>query len=174
MKSLPFPGSCWITDHLLLGDASTDNVELTPAILDRLFAAGVRCVVHLLSKEQFLAAGPDVLFGPLAEVLDEPDFVSPPGLELHYCFWPLADETPPTTRQIRLVVDTIDRALSAGLSIFLHGAGNPRRSRIAADCWLAHQKAQRLTLYDFTYRTFPGNLQSHRCNVSTHGHGGCP
>ncbi len=141
MKPVPFPGTHWLADHLLVGDADAASVELTPAALRELFAVGVRAVVHLLSKEQFLAAGADTIFGPMAEVLGGLDLVASPKLELHYCFWPLADETPPTARQIRSVVDAIERARRAGLPVFLHGAGNPARVWLAADCWLTHQRS---------------------------------
>ncbi len=140
MKPLPFPGTRWLADHLLVADAGVDSAELIPTALRQLFAVGVRAVVHLLSKEQFLAAGADTLFGPMAEVLGASDLETSPKLELHYCFWPLADEVHPTERQVRSVVNAIEGAHRAGLPVFLYGAGNSARTRLAADRWLAHQR----------------------------------
>ena len=63
MKLVPFPTCIWVTENLLVGGIDGYTVELPAAAVKRLRSAGVDWIINLLSKEQFVAAGSDALFG---------------------------------------------------------------------------------------------------------------
>ena len=137
MKPVPFPGCAWVSDDLLVGALEGYTVELPAAVVEGLTAAGVSCIINLLSKDQFLAAGPDALWGGLVPSSDPATARQKVNIIVTYCFWSAGEDGLPTSRQVRLALEDIDEAHTANQTVFINGAGCPARAIIAAGCWLA-------------------------------------
>jgi hypothetical protein len=131
----PVPGCLWAHRKLLVGLRKESAAGLPPALVADLSAAGVDCVVNLLSRDQFREAGADALFGPMGD-LSSASATTRHKINFAYVFWPETD-TVPTARQVRQTLDEIDEAHVVGLTVFLYGAGIPSRAVMTAGCWLA-------------------------------------
>ena len=137
MKPTTLPGCYSIADGLLVSGGASYPPDLTPDVLIQLAQAGVRSVVALLSREQFLAAGSDALFGPVAEDGDNFTDEDQHSVQQDYCFWPLESWALPSAKCLRATLDVMDACLLTDRRVLVHGAGNPRRAVITAGCWLA-------------------------------------
>ena len=137
MKPIPFPGCAWVSDTLLVGGVEGYTVELPAAIVEGLTAASVSCIINLLSKDQFRAAGPDALWGGLVPSSDPATARQKVNIIVTYCFWSAGEDGLPTARQVRLTLDDIDAAHATNQIVFVNGAGHATRAVIAAGCWLA-------------------------------------
>lgn len=137
----PVPGCRWPADNLLVRVRKAAKLPLPQALLRHAFTARVACAVNLLSKDEFLTAGADALFGPLADALEaRPAHQrrAQSQVFMTYMFWPEAGELP-TARQVRQAIDTVEDAHAIGLRVLLNGVGHPARATLVAGCWLARE-----------------------------------
>ena len=137
IKPPTLPGCYAIADGLLVSSSASYPPDLTPDVLIQLAQAGVRSVVALLSREQFLTAGPDALLGPVAEDGDDLTDEHQHPVQQDYCFWPLNSRALPSAKCLHNTLDAMDARLHTDRHVLVHGAGSPRRAVIAAGCWLA-------------------------------------
>lgn len=137
-------GCLWAHERVLVSVRTSRTLPLPATLSARLVAVRVDCVINLLSRDQFRAAGADVLFAPLDDLSSGPAAGALRRVNMAYVFWP-EEDTVPTARQVRQTLDEIDEAHAVGLTVFLHGADIPSRAVIAAGCWLARQEDEART-----------------------------
>ena len=137
MKPTTLPGCYSIADGLLVSGSASYPPDFTPDVLTQFAQAGVRSVVALLSREQFLTAGPDALFGSVVEDRNTFSDEHPHPVQQDYCFWPFNSRALPSAKSLHDTLDVMDARLRTGPNVLVHGAGSPRRAVIAAGCWLA-------------------------------------
>ena len=101
MKPVPFPACTWVTENLLVGEIEGFTTTLPAATVEALRAAGVSCIINLLSKEQFRAAGPEALWGRLVASTDPTTAHQKSKIIATYCFWSMGEDVLPTARQVR-------------------------------------------------------------------------
>ena len=139
-RPAPLPSCVWVTDALLVGGLKNYTVKLPALTVERLAATGVGCVINLLSKDQFQAAGADMLWGGVVEAT--PTVSAPQGQKIFvtHSFWSVGGDILPTARQVRLTLDDIDDLHACNQTVLVNGAGYPARAVIAAGCWLARHR----------------------------------
>ena len=141
-RPAPLPGCVWVTDALMVGGLKNYTVKLPALTVERLTAAGVGCVINLLSRDQFQATGADMLWGGVVEATPVASAPRGPRIFVTHSFWSVGEDIPPTARQVRLTLDDIDGLHACNQTVLVNGSGYPARAAVAACCWLArHRKS---------------------------------
>ena len=141
MKASPVSDCLWVADNLLVRTRKAAKLALPHALLKDASDAEVACAVNLLSKQEYLEAGADTLFGPLADALAERSDDhrrDQPPVFMSYVFWPEPGDLP-TARQVRQAIDSLEDAHALGLHVLVNGVGHPARAVLVAGCWLARE-----------------------------------
>lgn len=141
MTPPPVPGCLWAADNLLVRTRKAAKLPLPQTLLRPVVAAGIPCVVNLLSKEEYLDAVGDApidLVNGASEATIRPHRRKQPRVFMSYIFWPETDSLP-TARQVRQALEIIEDAHAIGLRVLVNGVGRPPRAALVAGCWLGRE-----------------------------------
>lgn len=120
------------TPHLLCGPHPLRPGRET---LDALLASGVTCFIDLTEPGEMIG---DWLIGDRLSVnqsTSQPVNQSP---ITNYQF-PIKDYGIPTPSEMKTILDTLDAALAAGHTVYLHCHGGRGRTGTVVGCWLVRQ-----------------------------------
>jgi protein-tyrosine phosphatase len=124
VRSAPYEGCYLIIKELIAAPTflCLEEAETHSRIM-ALRKANVRVIVSLVEEELF----------PMREQLEAIHFDE--LFEQHY--FPIVDRGVPTIDFMRLILDTIDRALDASKTVLVHCVGGRGRTGLVASCFLA-------------------------------------
>jgi protein-tyrosine phosphatase len=125
-RNAPYEG-CYrvLIDELIAGPTFVCPEEATTqSRVMALAKANVRCIVTLANRAELFS---------MREQLDATQFGE--LFEQHY--FPLVDGEAPSPDFMRLILDTVDRALDAGETVFVHCIGGRGRTGTVIGCFLA-------------------------------------
>ncbi len=131
VSQLPFEGTYRVEDNFLAGPcfltpSETQSQERIAALTER----GVNCIVSLLGRDELFRT---------RHLLE--DFSDASHWQQH--FFPIPNGETPRIGQMRLILDTIDRELSRGLTVYLSCIAGRGRTGTVVGCWLRrHGKSE--------------------------------
>ncbi len=130
MKEKPFLNSYWVIPGSFLAGgypASTEGIDIFSRLrLEALAEAGFNSYFDLTRVGELPA------YLPLLE-----EEARRYNLEISYERFPTMDKSLMPPEQMRLLINAIDAALSAGRKVYLHCWGGVGRTGTAVGCWLA-------------------------------------
>jgi ADP-ribosylglycohydrolase len=152
MARSPLPHSHWIEPgRLLAGEhpAGPDD-KATRKRLAKLLDAGIDCFIDLTEPEELKS------YQPLLAAARG-------GEQAAYLRRPIRDHgVPQSEAGMRLILDTLDRALAEGRSVYLHCRAGIGRTNLVAGCWLAGRAGDGEAALELLNRAWRGNARSRR------------
>lgn len=143
----PYQNTYWVKPGSLLAGCypGAPTPDLIPARLEALADAGVSVIISLMESTECYSDGtPHVHY-------DE-DFLlltHNRQIDAKWLHFPIPDYGVPTPRQILNILDSIDRAIEEGETVFVHCWGGKGRTGTVIGCWLArHGDASPLDTID--------------------------
>ena len=135
VRGIPFSP----TPHLLCGPHPLRPGRET---LDSLLASGITCFIDLTEPGEL--TGYESAIQRVGDSTSQRD--SLPSLEIdhsqftiHYSRFSIPDYATPTPSHMTAILDTLDTALAAGHSVYLHCHGGRGRTGTVVGCWLVQQ-----------------------------------
>lgn len=131
---VPFPRSYWVRPGLLLAGAYPGNLDKPRADekLTALLKSGIRVVVNLMKPDETNWNGAP--FSPYAERLAE--LAAGQGLQVSVIRRPIRDQGIPDVKQMRDILDDIDRSMNANVPLYVHCWGGKGRTGTVVGCHL--------------------------------------
>jgi ADP-ribosylglycohydrolase len=152
MARSPLPHSHWIEPgRLLAGEhpAGADD-QATRKRLAKLLDAGIDCFIDLTEPEE-MASYESLLAAARG------------GDQAAYLRRPIRDHgVPQSAAGMRLILETLERALAEGRSVYLHCRAGIGRTNLVAGCWLASRAGDGEAALERLNRAWRGNARSRR------------
>lgn len=126
MKSVPFAGCWWITDHLLAGPFFGGSELEVREKLEALEGIGIDSVISLAGFDEFYSDE-----GRAEEVEEHV------AERFNWQAYAIPDRTAPSKGQAQVILTWIDGALGSGNKVFLHCLAGRGRTGTIIGCWLA-------------------------------------
>jgi ADP-ribosyl-[dinitrogen reductase] hydrolase len=148
----PLPNSHWIQPQRLLAGEHPSGLDdaATRKRLARLVGAGIDCFIDLTEPREFTSYEP-----MLAEL--------PGGRAVAYLRRPIRDHgLPESAAHMQRILDTLDRALAEGRSVYLHCRAGIGRTNMVAGCWIASQGAGGAAALEQLNHAWRGNARARR------------
>lgn len=134
MRGIPFS----LSSHLLCGPHPLRPGRET---LDSLLASGVTCFIDLTEPGELPAyeSASQQFSDSMIQRDDTSLAIDHSQFTIHYSRLPIPDYSIPSPSHMTAILDTLDAALAAGHSVYLHCHGGRGRTGTVVGCWLVRQ-----------------------------------
>lgn len=132
---VPFSGSYWVEPGRFLAGCYPGAQRSDEAVrrLNSLLDVGIRVIINLM--EAWEIGWKEYQFEPYEEAIQF--LAQDRGFSVECLRMPVEDMEIPTYRAMKLILDTIDKAIEQGKSVYVHCWGGRGRTGTVVGCWLA-------------------------------------
>ena len=141
MNRIPFSRSYWVAPGKLLAGyfPGDKNPAAATHKLGGLLDCGIRHIVNLMEEDEVDHSG--LPFHPYHIAIRH--LAAQRGVEIVCERFPIQDLGIPSHRDMRLILDTIDKSIDQAMPVYVHCWGGKGRTGTVVGCWLArHEVAQ--------------------------------
>ena len=141
MNRIPFSRSYWVAPGKLLAGyfPGDKNPDIETQKLGGLLDCGIRHIVNLMEENEVDYGG--LPFHTYHITIKQ--LAARRGVEIVCERFPIQDLGIPSRRDMRLILDTIDKSIDQATPVYVHCWGGKGRTGTVVGCWLArHEIAQ--------------------------------